>query len=75
MGLDKDGSEDLDSTELDKALKGPLGDVLDETTGAEAIEAHDTDDSETLDREEIKDAIDDKTRQSNLWSNEWSDEL
>jgi DNA topoisomerase-6 subunit B len=74
MESDIDDSGDLDPIELDDALKGPLGDVVDETTGVEAIESHDTDESETLDREEIKDAIDKKTRQSSLWNNEWSDE-
>jgi hypothetical protein len=74
MESDIDDSGDLDPIELDDALKGPLGDVVDETTGVEAIESHDTDESETLDREEIKDAIDKKTRQASLWNNEWSGE-
>jgi hypothetical protein len=58
---------------LDDALKGPLGDALDETTGVEVIDSHDTDDSGTLDRDEIKDAITENTRQSNLLSGEWGD--
>lgn len=75
MEFDTDSSDDLDSEELDGAIRGPLGDVLDETTGIEVIEAHDADESGTLDREEITDAISDKnTHQANLFSEEWSDE-
>ena len=73
MESDLDNSGDLDVVELDDALKGPLGDTLDETTGVEVIDSHDTDDSGTLDRDEIKDAITENTRQSNLLSGEWGD--
>ena len=75
MESDVDNSKDLDPIELDDALKGTLGDVLAETSGDEVIEAHDSDDSGTLDREEIEDAVMAKnTRQSNLLDNEWGDE-
>ena len=75
MESDVDNSKDLDPFELDDALKGTLGDVLAETSGDEVIEAHDSDDSGTLDREEIEDAVMAKnTRQSNLLDNEWGDE-
>jgi hypothetical protein len=75
MEFDTDSSGDLDSDELDDAIRGPLGDVIDETTGSEVVETHDAGESGTLDREEITDAISDKnTHQANLFSEEWSDE-
>jgi Ca2+-binding EF-hand superfamily protein len=75
MEFDTDSSDDLDSVELDDAIRGPLGDVLDETTGVEVVKAHDADESGTLDREEITKAVSDKnTHQAKLFGEEWSDE-
>jgi hypothetical protein len=74
MESDVDNSEDLGPDELDDALKGPLGDVLSESSDEEIIEAHDSDESGTLDRVEIEDAVQEtQTRQANLLDGEWGD--
>jgi hypothetical protein len=56
-------------------LSGTLGDIPSETTVVEVIEENGVDDSETLNREEITDALTNSTRQSKLFDDkEWSDE-
>jgi hypothetical protein len=75
LGSDINDSKDLDSRELNDTLSGTLGDIPSETTVVEVIEENGVDDSETLNREEITDALTNSTRQSKLFDDkEWSDE-